>query len=300
MNILRAIIHEFSILIKLSRLNNPIPILMLFYPCCFTLFLVPAQEANSIVQKRADTLITCLLGSIIARTIGCIINDIVDRDIDGMVARTKNRPLANKLLKIESALAALLLLIICALMLLSQLSYTALVLCIIGAIMTVIYPFMKRITYFPQLFLGMTYNIGALVSYANIMNDINWTSILMYLGCISWTTAYDTIYAFPDTVDDKKLQIKSLALLIKEKWYVKYVLGLSYTIFISLFVMSVILSQNNASKLPFLFAIYTLLAIITLAWQIITLNIHDYQNCLIRFRSNAITGILLCMAVLQI
>ncbi|KJV56447.1 4-hydroxybenzoate polyprenyl transferase [Orientia chuto str. Dubai] len=288
MNIFLRIIYQFDLLIKLSRLNNPIGIFLLFFPCCFGMGLASSKD-------KYDSLLIFLLGSILMRSFGCIVNDILDKDIDCYVARTKLRPLANNQITITNAVICLIIIAIFALILLIQLSYLAILLAVLASVLIFIYPLMKRITYYPQVILGITFNLGVLVAYTNITNNLTLASIVMYVSCIFWSIGYDTIYAFADVEDDEKINVKSLALLLKNNKYMLWILTSLYLAFISLFIKSILLAGFKLSTLTLL---SITIATALLIWQVKTLNITQPLNCLTRFQSNSIVGLLLFMSMI--
>ncbi len=287
MNIFTGIIHKLYFLIKLSRINTPTGIFLLFLPCCFGYGLTQPEF------KAYGNLWVFFLGSVLMRSFGCIINDIIDRDIDKYVDRTKNRPIASGKVTIIDATIFACIILSFSLIVVLQLSYFAIFLSVFALIPVFIYPFMKRITYYPQLFLGITYNSGVLVAYANNTNTLTLASITMYMSCIFWTLGYDTIYAFMDMSDDEKIKVKSLALMLRDKSYKIWILGF-YTTFISLFLVTMFLENIKLSMSKLLLIV---LAATILIWQVVTLNIASQNNCFYRFKSNVLVGTLLYFAL---
>jgi len=275
----------FSTIIVLMRLNNTAPYLLVFFPAVFGVLLA--------YEKTSDLyyLLILFLGSVSARSAGCIINDFFDKDFDRQVERTKNRPLANNTISKSLALVILVLLLLVSFWLLLFLSLTAIILGIVAFCMMILYPLMKRFTYFPQAFLGLTWNLGCLVGYASIKDDISISSLLMYLACGFWTFGYDSIYAFMDIKDDKIAGIKSSAIFLEDKPY-KLLILLVYAIFIALYIIANLLSNNKFGALG------VLVAIPILAWQIKSLNISNSKNCLIRFKSNQYVGFIMALSML--
>jgi 4-hydroxybenzoate polyprenyltransferase len=275
----------FSSIIVLMRLNNTVPYLLVFFPAVFGVLLA--------YEKTSDLyyLFILFLGSVSARSAGCIINDFFDKDFDRQVERTKNRPLANNTISKSLALAILVLLLLASFWLLLFLSLTAIILGIVAFCMMILYPLMKRFTYFPQAFLGLTWNLGCLVGYASIKDDISISSLLMYFACGFWTFGYDSIYAFMDIKDDKIAGIKSSAIFLEDKPY-KLLILLVYAIFIALYIIANLLSNNKFGALG------ALVAIPILAWQIKSLNISNSKNCLIRFKSNQYVGFIMALSML--
>lgn len=275
----------FSTIIVLMRLNNTAPYLLVFFPAVFGVLLA--------YEKTSDLyyLFILFLGSVSARSAGCIINDFFDKDFDRQVERTKNRPLANNTISKSLALAILVLLLLASFWLLLFLSLTAIILGIVAFCMMILYPLMKRFTYFPQAFLGLTWNLGCLVGYSSIKDDISISSLLMYFACGFWTFGYDSIYAFMDIKDDKIAGIKSSAIFLEDKPY-KLLIVLVYAIFIALYIIANLLSNNKFGALG------SLVAIPILAWQIKSLNISNSKNCLIRFKSNQYVGFIMALSML--
>lgn len=287
--------NKFLFLIKLTRINSPTGYLLVFFPSCFGL----ALASNSLLDLKLLPIF--LIGSIITRSAGCIINDIFDKDFDQHIIRTKDRPLANKSLDIKSAIILLACLLFAALITLMLLSETAIYLGIFAFFMMILYPLMKRITNSSQVFLGVTFNLGALIGYASILDKISLEAIIIYLACCMWTIGYDTIYGFMDIQGDKKLGLKSMALFLEDKNY-KVWLGSFYLAFITLFIITFCYFSNLRHEclsypLRLLSLICVAIAGILLFWQVKTLDIHSPQNCLTRFKSNNYVGALLVLAI---
>ncbi len=275
-------INKFLLTLKLMRADKPVAYLLLFFPALFGLLL-----ANPSRVALVHLLPLFILGSITTRSSGCIINDILDRKVDKHVARTKNRPIASGTLSIKYAISILFLLAVISLFILLALSRTAIYIGFFAVIMISIYPLMKRITYFPQVFLGFTFNLGTLISYTAVQNKLDIEAIIMYLACCLWTIGYDTIYGFIDINDDKKIGIKSLSIYLDNKAY-KFWLYIFYVGFILLFILA---TRYNVDYLPIL-AASTLLIL-----QIATLDIHNPTNCMTRFKANHYAGLLLSLGL---
>ena len=270
---------------ELARLNLPAGSLILFFPCCLGVIYH--------FQTYYDLwyLLLFLVGSFIMHSAGCIINDFIDKDIDAKVARTKNRPfVTGKVTTLEGGLALLLFLSL-GLLVLLQLSPLAIVLGFITMIFVVIYPFMKRITPFSQVFLGITHNVGILIAAATLTNTISVPDVMIYIGCIFWVMGCDTIYAFMDIQDDVKIGVKSLAIKLIHKNY-KWWLGIFYLLFITFIVLAI---SYNPKFNMFVFMSGALLALSVLMWQVTTLNIRSEQNCIHRFKKNIIVGFILTL-----
>ena len=204
---------HLKIFINLTRLNKPIGIMLLFWPCAWGL-----AYAYSLGQNLNQFLYYLLLfffGSVLMRSAGCIVNDIVDKDLDKKVQRTKNRPLASGLISVNLALLYTAILCTLAFLILIQFNQLTILLGIASMILAFSYPFMKRITYWPQLFLGLTFNWGIVMAWAAVNNGISFGIIILYIAAIFWTLGYDTIYGNQDVVDDEIIGIKSTSIKFK-------------------------------------------------------------------------------------
>lgn len=274
----------FFTILKLTRLDSPSAYLLVFFPAVFGLFLA-YKKINDLYYIHI-----LFVGSLFTRSAGCIVNDFLDKDLDKQVERTKNRPLANNTISEHLAFAILFFLFFISLAFLLCLNNTSIVLGIIAFCMILIYPLMKRYTYFPQIFLGLTFNLGCLMGYTCIKDDISLPSVLMYLACGFWTFGYDSIYAFMDINDDKIAGIKSSAIFLEYKSY-KLLIGCAYTSFIGLYLSANLLSDN---KLGFLGAF---VGAPILIWQIKSLDISSPENCLIRFKSNQYVGFVMALVM---
>ncbi len=269
------------------RLQSPTGYFLVFFPACFGLLLT-----NSSIESSAKLLVLLFLGSVITRSAGCVINDIFDKNYDKHVFRTKDRPLANNSLSIKEALVLLAILLFCSLVILLALNKTSIYLGLLAFIMIILYPLMKRIINLPQVFLGLTFNFGALIGSSSVVDKVTLESFIIYIACCFWTIAYDTIYGFMDMKDDKKIKIKSMALTLEKKRY-KLHLYIYYTIFIILFIIA-----NRMANHPVNY-ILIVLAYFLLIYQVATLNISDPKNCLTRFKNNNYVGLVLVFAQLN-
>ena len=230
--------NKIWLLINLARLNNPIGIFLLLFPC-----LLGITIASDQINLEIFTLFT--LGAITMRSAGCIINDIVDRNLDKKTVRTKDRPLANEQLTLKEAYYFLLFLLIIGLLILIKLNQIVIILGLAIIPLIVLYPYMKRITYFPQLFLGIIFNWGVLMGYASIKNTLDPEIFFLYAACIFWTIGYDTIYAHQDKKTDVKIGIKSTAILFGKK--TKLCLCMLYLLMILNLVSTGIVFQLTSS-----------------------------------------------------
>lgn len=199
--------------VKLARIEKPLAILFLFAPCI--LGIVLANKINPIDINYFYYLSLFLVGSILMRSAGCVINDLIDVKYDKKVSRTKNRILASDKISKKSAIIFTILLLAPSLLILLQLNFKAIIIGLFSFVLILLYPYMKRITYYPQVFLGITFNIGCIISFIAINNELRFEALLLYLALILWTLLYDTIYAFQDLEDDIKIGVKSSAIIFK-------------------------------------------------------------------------------------
>lgn len=277
--------NKFVNLLKLARFHSPTGYLLSFFPASFGLLLAYEEVSN------LAYLPLFFAGSILARSAGCIINDLIDRDLDKKVARTKDRPIASGAITIPEALIFLAIVLSICLAILLSLTKASIILGFITFFLILFYPMMKRITHFPQVFLGITFNTGCLIGYAAIKDDISLNATLMYIACGFWTIAYDTIYGFMDIKDDKKIGIKSTAIFFEHS-NVKLVIATFYLLFLGFFTLA------TKDFLSIYYFLTTLISIVIIVWIIIFLDINDPKNCLVRFKSNNYLGFLLFLFML--
>ena len=281
---------HLNLFIELTRLKKPIGYMLLFWPCVWGLTLV--YDFNSEINTYFKYLIFFLLGSILMRSAGCIVNDIIDKKFDQKVERTKNRPIASEKISIKLALLYALVLCFCAFLILINFNLLTIVLALASMPFAFSYPLMKRFTYWPQLFLGITFNYGLVLAWISINNSISLTPILFYIGAIFWTLGYDTIYGYQDIKDDEIIGIKSTS--IKFKNNPKTFLTLCYSfLLISLILIGVLM---NFSNIFYLFLIIPFCHLFF--YQINFLNINKPEDCLKIFKSNNILGLIVCMNIL--
>ena len=230
--------NQINLFIELTRLKRPIGFMLLFWPCLWGLTLVYDFNSNLFNYFFYSALF--LSGSILMRSAGCIVNDIADKNFDQKVERTKNRPIASG--KVSVKLASTYALILCGIAFLVLINFNKLtiLMALISMPLAFTYPLMKRITYWPQLFLGITFNYGLVLAWISISGEISIIPIIFYLGAIFWTLGYDTIYGFQDIKDDEIIGVKSTS--IKFKNDPKKFLFISYCLFIiSLFVVGILM-----------------------------------------------------------
>ena len=266
--------------INVTRLNKPIGFLLLFWPCSWGLSL--ANYFNKDMDTFFYYLFLFFCGSVLMRSAGCIVNDIVDEKIDKKVSRTRTRPIASGSLSKKLAWAYVLILCSLAFIVLIQFNLLTIYLGIFSMIFAFSYPFMKRFTYWPQLFLGFTFNWGIIMAWTAITNEISHLPVLLYVGAIFWTLGYDTIYGLQDASDDEVIGIKSTAIKFKDNLNV--FLGGSYIISSILLLFVVISLEINY------FLIFLLFFMISLFYQIKVCDIKNPAMCLKAFKSNNLSG----------
>ena len=282
--------NQIILFIELTRLKRPIGFMLLFWPCLCGLTLVYNFQSNLFNYFFYSILF--LSGSILMRSAGCIVNDIADKNFDKKVERTKKRPISSG--KVSVKLASIYALILCGIAFLVLINFNKLtiLMALISMPLAFTYPLMKRITYWPQLFLGITFNYGLVLAWISIANEISIIPIIFYLGAIFWTLGYDTIYGFQDIKDDEIIGVKSTS--IKFKNDPKKFLFISYCIFIiSLFLIGVLMSFKYYY---FIFMIFPILHL--LIFQIKRLNTNSPSDCLNKFKSNNFLGMIIFINIL--
>ena len=281
--------RHFKIFIELTRLNKPIGFMLLFWPCSWGL--AYAYSSNSDVKLFIYYLLLFFLGSVFMRSAGCIFNDIVDKDFDKKVKRTKKRPIASGIISVRQSLFYVLALCFLALLVLLQFNFKTIILGFASMFLAFSYPFMKRITYWPQFFLGLTFNWGIIMAWTALTNDISLEIILLYLSAIFWTLGYDTIYGAQDMSDDELIGLKSTS--IKFKKNIKLFVGTSYSITILLIVY--LFKTNIGFNI---FSITLVLFIYSLFYQILKLNKNKPKSCLDMFKINNFSGLIFFATIL--
>ena len=282
--------NQINLFIELTRLKRPIGFMLLFWPCLWGLTLVYDFNSNLFNYFFYSALF--LSGSILMRSAVCIVNDIADKNFDQKVERTKNRPLASGKVSVKLASAYALILCGIAFLVLINFNKLTILMALISMPLAFTYPLMKRITYWPQLFLGITFNYGLVLAWISISGEISIIPIIFYLGAIFWTLGYDTIYGFQDIKDDEIIGVKSTS--IKFKNDPKKFLFISYCMFIiSLFLIGILM---NFKMYYFLFMIVPVLHL--LVFQISKLNINLTLDCLSKFKSNNFLGLLIFINIL--
>ena len=274
--------------LRLARLDRPIGSWLLLMPCWWSL---------GIAAIRADHLPSLLhvvlffIGAFAMRGAGCTWNDLVDRDLDGLVERTRSRPIPSGQVTAAQAAAFLLAQALIGLLVLVQFNRFTVITGIVSLAVVAVYPFMKRITYWPQVFLGLAFSWGALMGWPAMFGRLDVPAFVLYAGSIAWVIGYDTIYAHQDREDDLLIGIKSTALLFGDN--TRPMLASFYAIAVLLIGAAGLMVGGSL--------IYTLGMIAFaahLAWQVVRLDIHDPAYCLKLFKSNRDAGLILFVAML--
>jgi len=275
--------EKLKIIIQLTRLNKPIGFMLLFWPCLWGLTLGYYFNGETTIYFKY--IIYFFLGSILMRSAGCIFNDIVDRDFDKQVERTKNRPVASGRISVVESFFYIILLCLLALFVLLQFNKLTIILGISSMILAFAYPFMKRITYWPQLFLGLTFNWGIIMGWTSITNNISVEPILLYISAIFWTLGYDTIYGLQDIHDDEIIGVKSAS--IKFKNNPKVFVASCYCLCVLFILIMFFMMSLNKYILFFYIPFVT-----SLFYQIKIFNIKNTKSCLNAFKFNNFSGLL--------
>ena len=276
--------------IELTRLKKPIGFMLLFWPCLWGLTIAFDFSNNTYTFFKYCFLFLC--GSVLMRSAGCIVNDIVDKDFDSKVERTKGRPIASGKISVRLGIVYSAILCIIALIVLLQFNTLTIILAMCSMPLAFAYPFMKRITYWPQLFLGITFNYGIVLGWTSVNESLNFAIIILYIGAIFWTLGYDTIYGFQDIKDDEIIGVKSTS--IKFKYNAKLFLSFCYSIFI--LCLLIVGNYMNLNYLFFVFLIFPILHLIFV--QINKFNKLDGNICLKIFKSNNLFGFIVFLNLL--
>ena len=282
--------NQINLFIELIRLKKPIGFMLLFWPCTWGLTLSYDFKGEKITYIYF--LILFFLGAVLMRSAGCIVNDIVDRNFDKKVFRTKNRPIASGKVSIKLGTIFTLILCLLAFFVLINFNYFTIILALGSMPLAFTYPLMKRYTYWPQLFLGITFNYGLILGWTSINNEINLIPIIFYIGAIFWTLGYDTIYGFQDIKDDEIIGLKSTSIKFKKNPYI--FLCISYTIFCTSLLITGYLMELN--KLFFLSMIIVFFQIFF--FQIKKLNLNDPHSCHNIFKSNNNLGFIIALSLI--
>ena len=282
--------QKIKLLIELTRLNKPIGFMLLFWPCIWGLTLAYDFYLSLEIFIFYGALF--FSGSVLMRSAGCIVNDISDKNFDKLVERTKDRPIASG--KISIRLAAIYASILCAVAFLVLINFNkfTILMALISMPLAFTYPLMKRFTYWPQLFLGITFNYGLVLAWISIKNDISLIPIIFYFGAIFWTLGYDTIYGYQDIKDDEIIGVKSTSIKFKNNPK-KFVLICYLTFIASLILIGLLMKFSLFYYLFLIFSVFQLIFI-----QIYKLNVNDPMSCLSKFKSNNFVGLIIFVNLL--
>ena len=273
--------------LELIRLNKPIGFMLLLWPCWFSLAYIN-QPQHTLINYY----LLFLFGAVIMRSAGCIINDLVDQNIDSKIERTALRPIAAKKISNLHAIIFLIILLTIGLLILLQFKFETILAGLVCTPLIVMYPFMKRITFWPQLFLGIVFNWGIIICSVEFFGTITKEFFIFYLACIFWTIGYDTIYAFQDLKDDIKNKIKSTAVLFRDKG--KYLVLTSYT---SMFLLIGYLSFLKTNKLVTMF--FLIIIVIFIFFNLLRWDHKSESNSGKIFRQNNTFGAMIFLYLLS-
>ena len=281
---------QLNLFIELTRLKRPIGYMLLFWPCAWGLTL--AYDFSNNLNEYFFYLLLFFLGSVLMRSAGCIVNDILDKDFDKKVARTKDRPLASEKISIKIALVYVIFLCFLALLVLISFNDFTIILALCSMPLAFTYPLMKRYTYWPQLFLGITFNYGLVLGWTSVQNQIDLVPVIFYFGAIFWTLGYDTVYGFQDIKDDEIIGVKSTSIKFKKNPILFLIL--CYLMFvISLTLVGFFMKFNSVF---FLFIIVPIIHLFF--YQIKNFNIKNSKKILSIFKNNNSLGLIILINIL--
>ena len=283
--------QHLKIFIELTRLNKPIGFMLLFWPCSWSL--AYAYSINQNLNLFLYYLILFFFGSVLMRSAGCIFNDIVDKDYDKKVERTKRRPIASRRISVTKSFFYVVVLCLIALIILIQFNLYTIILGLSSMIFAFTYPFMKRITYWPQLFLGVTFNWGIIMAWVAVNNSLSIEIFILYTSAIFWTLGYDTIYGAQDMSDDEIIGLKSTS--IKFKKNIKLFVSISYLISI---ILIFLLFYNYIGQN--MFTVFLFFFTLSLIYQLIFFKENKTKNYLRLFKFNNFSGLFLFLGILFI
>jgi 4-hydroxybenzoate polyprenyltransferase len=281
--------EQIKLFIELIRLKKPIGFMLLFWPCIWGLTLAYNFNGEKVTYFLYAGLF--LMGAILMRSAGCIVNDIADRKFDIKVSRTKDRPIASGKISVNRGYVYSLILCLIAFIILIQFNDLTIFLALVSMPLAFTYPLMKRYTYWPQLFLGITFNYGMILGWTSVSNDLSITPFILYFGAIFWTLAYDTIYGFQDLNDDEIIGLKSTSIKFKSNPN----LFLSFCYFVFFICLVIVGLKMNFDKMYYIFIIFVIIHLFY--YQLYRLNIKNIESCLQIFKSNNILGLLVLIAI---
>jgi len=282
--------NQIKLFIELTRLKKPIGYMLLFWPCSWGLTL--AYDFSNNLSKYYFYLILFFLGALLMRSAGCIVNDILDKEFDKKVFRTKNRPIASGKVTVKIAIIYASALCLLALMVLLNFNQFTIILALGSMPLAFTYPLMKRFTYWPQLFLGITFNYGLILGWTAIKGQIDIVPIIFYFGAIFWTLGYDTIYGYQDIIDDEIIGLKSTSIKFKDN--PNKFLQICY----SIFLLNLLITSYLEELGSFFYLIFILIILQMFYFQLKKLNIKNSLECLAIFKSNNLLGLLVLISLI--
>ena len=282
--------NQLNLFIQLIRLKKPIGYMLLFWPCAWGLTL--AYDFSNNLSNYFFYLILFFLGAILMRSAGCIVNDILDKEFDKKVFRTKDRPIASGQISVKIGIAYVLILCFCALLVLLNFNTITIMLALGSMPLAFTYPLMKRFTYWPQLFLGITFNYGLLLGWTSIYGDLDILPILFYIGAIFWTLGYDTIYGFQDIKDDEIIGLKSTSIKFKKKPLI-FLTTCYLILFLTIITLGILKNFN-----VFYYAFSLIIGYHLFLYQLKSVKLDNPMNCLKVFKSNNLFGFLVFVQIL--
>jgi 4-hydroxybenzoate polyprenyltransferase len=271
--------------LKLARLDRPTGIWLLLLPCLWSIALASQHAAPAIFRAALFA-----FGAVVMRGAGCTVNDIIDRNIDAKVERTKSRPLPSGQVGLLGALLFLALQLALGLLVLLDLNILSIWLGLAAVVLVALYPLMKRLTWWPQAFLGITFNWGALMGWTATTGEIGWGALALYAGGFCWTMVYDTIYAHQDTRDDAEAGVRSTALRFgrhSKLWLMAFALAM----------VGLVALAGQIAGLGVVFRFLLIPIAAHLAWLLLFWKKDDPRDCLGRFQASAWTGLLVLLAI---
>ena len=282
--------EQLKLFIELTRLKKPIGYMLLFWPCAWGLTI--AYNFSDEITTYFFYLILFYSGSVLMRSAGCIVNDIFDKKLDAQVLRTKNRPIASGKISVKLAVIYTLALCSIAFIILINFNNLTIILALCSMPLAFTYPLMKRYTYWPQLFLGVTFNYGLILGWTSINPSISLTPLIFYVGAIFWTLGYDTIYGYQDIKDDEIIGLKSTSIKFKKNPY-KFLI-LCY----SLFLLNLLITGFFIELNSFFYLTFILIILQMFYFQLKKLNIENSSECLSIFKSNNFLGLLVLISLI--
>ena len=282
--------NQLKLFIDLTRLQKPIGFMLLFWPCAWGLTL--AYDFSKNITNYIFYLILFFLGAVLMRSAGCIVNDILDKEFDAKVFRTQNRPIASGKVSITQGVLYSIVLCFLALLVLLNFNLITIILALASMPLAFTYPLMKRFTYWPQLFLGITFNYGLILGWTAVNGEIEIATIIFYIGAIFWTLGYDTIYGYQDIKDDEIIGLKSTS--IKFKGNAKQFLSICYSFLIIFFLIGGIKMNLHFSYYLLIFIPFIHLFF----YQVKTFDSKNPSSCLDAFKSNNFFGLMIFLNIL--